>query len=328
MPASTSNNNTKKVTASSKTPEQREDQRTSKLKHDLSFIQGFEDIDGLNLDFDDYYGNLGELGFFNNRKFPKGPLTLDTNTTTALHFYDKSLQKTPIDPRQDVIHADLGVLTKLAKDGDNFNLQDFEALAADNIKQRTLRILSDPEEKYESELLARMKDRKKHILTNFATIRPLNQLLEYELMSLNIDTMVLNRMAKIQFLLEKQLYFHENKQRPQGKSFYAEIDLTAGADATRLDFREESKNKNVSTASTTFYKSFPQHNLMSISVYLISGTKIYLAPNEPDNSLDTFIPLTQSDGPYIYNGAPYFPIDSINIRADSDTCKVKIIGLY
>ena len=302
-------------------------QKKDLLKHELTFVNGFEDELGLEIDFDDYYNVLGDYGFFNNKKIPKrSPLASSVNTTTALHFYDKSLQKTPIDPRHDVIHPDLGKLAQLAKDGDFYNMQDFEALAAENIKQRTLRIFSDPDEKYESELLARMKDRKRHILENFSIIKPLNQSLEYSLMSLNIETMILNRLAKMQFLLEKQLFFHEKKQKPQGKTFYAEIDLTVGADATKLDFREESKNQNLSTASTTFYKSFPRHNLMFLAVYVLSGTRVYLAPNEDD--LSTYIPLTQSDGPYVYDGKPYFPIESLNVRADSDTSKVKIIGLY
>lgn len=313
-----------------KTIQQQIEQKKDLLKHDLSFISGFEDEIGFGIDFDDYYTNMGELGFFRNDKLPKNsPLTLSTDTTTALHFYDKSLQKTPIDPRQDVIHADLSKLAKEVKDGDAYNIQDFERLASDNIKQRTLRILSDPEEKYESELLARMKDRKRHILTNFEKIKPLNQLLEYNLMNLNIVTMNLNRQAKSQFLLEKLLYFHEERQKPRGKSFYAEINLTAKAEATRLDFRDEKDNKNVSTASTTFFKNFPQQNLMYLSVYVMSGTKVYLATNESDSSLDTYIPLTTSDGAYVYDGKPYHPIESINIRAnDADDCQVKIVGLY
>lgn len=313
-------------------PEQQQEryvkQRKDLLKHELTFVNGFEDELGMGIDFDDYYNIMGDYGFFNNKKLSKSPLTHNTNTTTALHFYDKSLKKTPIDLRHDVIHPDLGKLAQLAKDGDFYNIQDFETLAAENIKLRTLRILSDPDERYESELLTRMKDRKRHILENFSIIKPLNQSLEYALMSLNIETMILNRLAKMQFLLEKQLYFHEKKQRPQGRTFYAELDLTAGAEATRLDFREELKNKNVSTASTTFYKNFPQHNLMYLAVYCLTGTKIYLAPNMEDNDLSTYIPLTPSDGAYVYDGKPYFPIESLNIRADSDACTIKIIGLY
>jgi hypothetical protein len=302
------------------------EQKKDLLKHELSFVNGFEDELGLGIDFDDYYNILGDYGFFNNKKIPKSPLTLSTNTTTAVHFYDKSLQKTPIDPRHDVIHPDLGLLAQQAKDGNSYNIQDFEALAAENIKLRTLRILSDPEEKLESELLSRMRARKRELLEKFSTIKPLNQLLEYNLMNININTMLLNRLAKMQFLMEKQLFFHEQKQKPKGKTFYAELNLAAGAQATKIDFRDESKNQNISTASTTYYYSFPRQNLMFLSVYVKSGTRVFLAPNEDD--LATYIPLTESDGAYVYDGKPYFPVESLNIRADSDACVVKIIGLY
>lgn len=318
---------TKKNNVKTNPDPEREQQKKDLLKHELSFVNGFEDDLGLGVDFDDYYNVMGEYGFFNNKKIPKhAPLTHSTNTTTAVHFYDKSLQKTPIDPRHDVVHADLGLLAQQVKDGDGYNIQDFESLAAESIKLRTLRILSDPEEKLESELLSRMRERKGYLLDNFSTIKPLNQLLEYNLMNININTMNLNRLAKLQFLLEKQLFFHEKKQKPKGKTFYAELDLVAGAQATRIDFREESKNMNVSTDATTFYHSFPRQNLMFLSVTITDGTKVFLATNE--NDLTTYIPLTQSDGPYVYDGKPYFAVESLNIRADSDACKVTIMGLY
>lgn len=288
-------------------------------------IQGLRDTDGFPIFDEDYYGIMGAYGFYDNNKIPKPDelLTHDIDTTTALHFYDTSLKKTPIDPKA----VTTGGVGGSYKKSELYNDMDFSAFSTDRIKEKTHRILTDPARAYQAEALMNMRARKKILLENFKKIPPLNQLLEYTMMSLNVNTMLLERITDVLDYQEKQYVFEKQEAKPQGKNFYAELTLIKDTEATHIDFQNQKNNKNVPAVNTI--RDFPNHNLLSLTIAIVSGSgNVYFATNKSQNSLETTVKLVASDGPYLINANKHFVIESLNIRADTDDTVVKLIGLY
>lgn len=295
-------------------------------RHEFSFIQGMKTWDNIPIFDDDYYGYLGGvLGFYNAEKYPFfGPLTHDTNTTTALHFYDTSKQKTPIDIRLDVINPNLSQVAQDYTNADLYDVQDFAEASSKRIKEKTHRILNDPERKFQSQKLIDIQNLKGH-LHKRKHIPSIEKLVAYNSMLLDVNTLLLNRMTDILDYQEKSFMFNKYETKPLSQNFYAEMTLTDGAEATKLDFTDDSNNRNI--PSNAVIRDFPKHNLLSLQIIFDSGTNLYFATNKPTNSLETTVKLTSPPVPF--NIAPgQFSIKSVNIRASGADGVVRLIGLY
>lgn len=310
-----------------RTPKKKTDPIPDDKSHKaFSRVQGLRDIDGFPYMDDDYYGILGAYGFWPTDKIP-GPgqkLTQDSDTTTALHFYDTSLKNTPLDPKDDTITQHLGKIAQDYQEGEVYSTQDFGEASTERIKEKTHRILTDSTRAYQAEMLIRMRDRKAHLLRTFKEQKPLNMLLEYTMMTLNVNTMLLERITDVLDYQEKLYILNKEEKRPQGKQFYAEMTLINGAEPTHLDFLDENNYKNIPSGAVI--RDFPKHKLFSINVIMSSGTNVHLATNKPKNSNETTVTMTTAE-PYLMEPRD-FVIESINLRASGANAAVKVIGFY
>jgi hypothetical protein len=297
-------------------------------RHEFSLFEGFSDDAGNAVLNDDYYGYLLSLGYYKNDKYPKqGPWTHDLNTTTALHFTDTSKQKTPIDKRMDVVNQNLGEVAANFNSGNLYDVQDFSDVSAKRIKEKTYRILSDHDRKLQSQKLIDMQKVKGDLTDpiHSKNIHPLNKLIAYNSMLLDVNIMLLNRMTDVLDYQEKIHMFNKYETKPLGQNFYAEITLKAGDEAMKLDFTDSANNRNV-PASALLY-DFPKHNLLSLQIIFDSGTDLYFSTNKPTNSLETYMRLKTP--PQQYTMTPgQFSIKSVNLRASGSDASVRLLGLY
>lgn len=295
---------------------------------EFAFVQGFTDETGLPIDDDDYYGYLGSLNFYDAEKYPWfWPLGRDTNTTTAIRYYDTRYQKTPLDTAEDP-EPNLSKVALDNKEANLWNIQDFSETAAKRILEKTHRIQYDPDRRIQAQILSDIQKEKGRLLDPKIREHPLEVLLSYNEMNLKVNTMLLNRMTDILDYQEKQYTFSKYEVRPKGMQFYAEMTLTSGAPATKFDFTDDRYNLNVPT-NIVMYR-YPYHNLLSLLIIFESGTDLYYSTNEPNNSLDAFIKFDTTSLPARVSFTPgQFAISSLNLRADGGTNGfVKIIGLY
>lgn len=313
--------------ANIKTPPKKTDPIPDDKNHRyFKYLQGMRDMGDSPVMDDDYYGILGSLGFYDNTKIPRPDeiWAQDTDTTTALHFYDTSLKNVPIDRKDDTINLHLGKVAQDLQEGDLYNTQDFGEASTERIKEKTHRILTDPSRAYQSKMLIKMRERKKHLIETFDKQKPLNMLLEYTMMNLNVNTMLLERITDVLDYQEKIYVFQKDENKPQGKQFYAEMTLVSDAPVTHLDFLDENNYKNIPTIATI--KDFPKHKLMSLNVVVVSGTDVHIATNKAKNSDETTVKLSTTD-PFI--GDPgRFIYETLNLRATGGNAVIKIIGFY
>lgn len=289
-------------------------------------LQGLRDTEGFGIADDDYYGLLTALGFYDSKRPLTGEnYTHDTDTTTAMHYYDTTLKKVPIDKKDDTISMHLGKVAEDLKEGDLYAIQDFSEASTERIKEKTHRILTDPSRAYQSKMLNMMRDRKSYLLKNYSKQKPLNMLIEYTMMNLNVNTMLLERITDVLDYQEKLYMLEKIESKPQGKQFYAEMTLVNGDPVTHLDFTDESNYRNIPAVATI--KDFPKHKLLSLNVVMASGTNVHLATNEPVNSVKTTVAITPSD-PYIAGVEDKFVFESLNLRASGADAAIKIIGFY
>jgi hypothetical protein len=295
-------------------------------RHTLSFFEGFLDDTRFPILDGDYYAWLGAAGYYDNSRFPiDGPLTHDTNTTTALHYYDISKKKTPVDKRTDTINPNLSQVALDYSNAELYDVQDFATQAEKRIKEKTHRILNDPIRKIQSQALIDIQKVKGDIIKNKTTIAPLQQVILYNQMLLTVNTLLLERITDIVDLQEKLYMFNKYETKPLANNFYAEMTLVAGNDATKLDFTDSTNNKNIPATAKLY--DFPKHNLLSLQVIFDSGTDLYFATNKPANSLETTVKLTSP--PQQYTLTPgQFSIKSVNLRASGTDGTVRLIGLY
>ncbi len=296
-------------------------------RHLMSFFEGFMDETNFPIYDGDYYGWLGAAGYYDNSKYPiDGPLVHPTETTTALHYYDVSKKKTPVDKRLDTINPNLSQVALNYSNAELYDVQDFASAAEQRIREKTHRILNDPIRKFQSQALIDIQKVKGDILKQKNKISPLHQVLLYNQMMLTVNTLLLERITDIVDLQEKLYMFNKYETKPLANNFYAEMTLTAGAEATKLDFTDSSNNRNVPSNAVMY--DFPKHNLLSLQLVFDSGTDLYFATNKPTNSLETTVRLTGSL-PQQYTLAPgQFSIKSVNLRASGTDATVRLIGLY
>lgn len=295
-------------------------------RHLIAFYEGFLDETKFPILDGDYYGWLGAAGYYDNSKYPiDGPLVHPTETTTALHYYDMSKKKTPVDKRLDTINPNLSQVALDYSNAELYDVQDFAAKAEQRIREKTHRILNDPIRKFQSQALIDIQKVKGDIIKKKDSIAPLQQVLLYNQMLLTVNTLLLERLTDVVDLQEKIYMFNKYETKPLATNFYAEMTLTADAEATKLDFTDSSNNRNVPAGAKLF--DFPRHNLLSLQVIFDSGTDLYFATNKPVNSLETTVRLTSPPQPYTL--APgQFSIKSVNLRASGTDATVRLIGLY
>jgi hypothetical protein len=296
--------------------------------HEFSFVRGIRDETGFPIDNDDYYGQLGALGFYNDKYIPRyGPYTHDSNTTTAIHFNNTAYQKTPIDTREDS-EPNLSKVALDYKEANLYNIQDFSETSARRILEKTHRIHMDPDRRIQAQELINIQQEKAKLLDPKIKGHPLHRLLSYEEMILKINTLMLNRVTDMLDYLEKQYTFSKYELRPKGYSFYCEMTLKDSAQTTHFDFTDDKKNSNIPSNAVMF--RYPRHNLLSLQIIFDSGTNLYYSTNEPTNSIDAFVKLTNAVIPNQVTIAPgQQVIQSLNIRADGGTDGVvRMIGLY
>lgn len=296
--------------------------------HEFSFVRGIRDETGFPIDNDDYYGQLGALGFYNDKHIPKyGPYTHDVNTTTAIHFHNTAYQKTPIDMREDS-EPNLSKVALDYKEANLYNIQDFSETSARRILEKTHRIHTDPDRKIQAQELINIQQEKGRLLDPKLKDHPLYRLLSYNEMILKVLTLNLNRTTDMLDYLEKQYTFSKYELRPKGYSFYCELTLTNGAQATHFDFTDDTKNRNM-PSNAVMYR-YPRHNLLSLQIIFDGGTNLYYSTNEPTNSTDAFVKLTNAVIPNQVTIAPgQQVIQSLNIRADGGADGVvRLVGLF
>jgi hypothetical protein len=306
----------------------REEEGAENKQQELSLIQGIRDYSNFPIGNEDYYGQLGSLGFYNPDHYPRlEPLTHDISTTTALHMYDLVKKKTPIDRRVDVATTDLGRVARDYKNSDLYAIQDWATADIERIREKTHRIQSDPSRKLQSQSLIEISEARVKIskAAKLKKIPPLNQMIAYNQMLLNLTTMLLERTTDVLDYQEKIFTFNKYELKPLARNFYAELTLVDGAEATKFDFRDENNNKNIPSVNTIL--DFPKHNLLSLNIIFDSGTNIHFATNKSTNSLETTVKLTNA--PETYTITPgQFSIESLNIRASGANGTVRLIGLY
>lgn len=297
-------------------------------RHEFSFYQGITDEDNLALLNDDYYGYLGAMGFYNNKKLPRhSPLTFDSNTNTVLRFNDMSKQKTPIDKRKDV-EPHLGQVALDIKNSELYKVQDFSEESEKRTIEKTHRILNDPTRRLQAQKLIEIQQEKSRLLDPRLKMHPLERMITYNQMMLETNIILLDRITDVLDYQEKIYTFNKFEVRPYGINFYAEMTLKNGAKATKLDFQDDTKNLNVPSNATM--TDYPRHNLLSLQVIFDSGNQIYFATNKPSSSLETTVKLTNAVLPNTFTISPgQFSIKSLNIRADGGADGVvRLIGLY
>jgi hypothetical protein len=294
--------------------------------HEFSFIQGMTDDTGFPIDNDDYYGLMAAYGFIDSKLPQYGPYTHDTNTNTAIHFYNTAYQKTPIDLREDS-EPNLSKVALDYKEANLYNIQDFSETSAKRILEKTHRILTDPERKIQSQELIDIQREKGRLMTKNMHMHPIQKILSYNEMLLKVNTLTLNRITDMLDYLEKQYTFSKYELRPRGLTFYAEMTLPAGFASAHFDFTDDTKNKNVPSNASIF--RYPRHNLLSLQIIFDSGTNLYYSTNEPSNSLDAYVKLTNAVLP---NQVTIIPgqqvIQSLNVRADGSDAVIRMVGLY
>jgi hypothetical protein len=292
---------------------------------EFSLYEGFTDSTGFALLNDDYYGIMGALGFYDNTKLPKrGPLTHDTDTTTSLHYYDTSRKKTPIDKREDT-NLNLSQVAQDYSNSELYEIQDFSEASARRIKEKTHRILNDPIRKLQSQLLIDIQEMKGKLQDPRAKIHPIDKLVAYSSMLLNVNTILLERMTDVLDYQEKIFMFNKYETKPKAQLFYCEMTLTDGAEATKIDFSDAKYNLNIPLNAKIY--DFPSHNLLSLQIIFDSGTNLFISTNKPANSLETTLKLNSP--PQEYTVTPgQFSIKSLNMRAQGSDSVVRIIGLY
>lgn len=295
-------------------------------RHEFSFYRGYRDYGDFPVAEYDYYGILGSLGFFNPDKYPKNNvMTHDINTTTGLHYYDMSKQKTPIDARLDTITPNLGEIARDYKSAELYKIQDFESAAGDRIKEKTHRILSDPIRKYQSQMLIDIRNLKTAILKNEKKLTPMERLEAFNVMNLNVLTLMLERLTDVLDYQEKIYTYEKQEKKALGKNCYVQMTLVDGAEPTKIDFTDDSYTRNLPSGTTI--NDHPRHNLKSLTIYFDSGTDVYFSTNKPKNSLETTVKLSNPPMAYSMN-LDDFSIESINIRAQGANADVRILGLY
>ena len=313
------------ITESSINPKHKTEARHNK-RHQSSFFAGFTDWTGMPILDEDYYGWLGAAGYYDNTKYPiEGPLTHDTNTTTVLHYEDMSKKKTPLDKRVDTVHPNLSQVAINYQNAELYDVQDFGEAATQRIKEKTHRILNDPIRKFQAQTLIDIQKMKGELLKNKHKTPPLNQLIVYNQMLLNVNTLLLERITDLVDLQEKHLMYNKFETKPLSKNFYAEITLKNGDAPTKLDFVDPSNNRNVPT--TAYVSQSPNHNLLSLQIIFDTGTTLQFATNEPTNSLATTIKMINP--PNQYTLAPGgFSIRSVNLLALDADANIRLVGLF
>ena len=334
MPSSSSSSdNNKKISPMQKRQDQpgpvpidKKHEKYDNKRHEFSFLEGLMDDNRLALYNDDYYGMMGSLGFYDASHMPwYGPLTHDTDTTTALHYYDTSMKKTPIDKRIDVINPNLSQVQQDYTNADLYDVQDFAEASSKRIKEKTHRILNDPTRKFQSQKLINIQNIKGELLNPRKRISSLDKLVAYNAMVLDVNTLLLERLTDVLDYQEKAYMFNKYETKPLSQNFYAEMTLTDGAQATKLDFTDSSNNRNVPATATLL--DFPKHNLLSLQIIFDSGTNLFFATNKSTNSLETTVKMTSP--PQQYTITPgQFSIKSVNLRASGANGVVRLIGLY
>ena len=295
-------------------------------RHEFSFYRGYSDYNSFPIAEYDYYAILASLGKYNPDALPTADkvLTHDIPTTTALHFYDKSKQKTPIDARVDTVTPNLSEIADDYKRAELYNIQDFESAAVDRIKEKTHRILSDPIRKYQSQMVIDTRNLKSRVIKD-KTMPIAEKLMHFSVMNLNINTLLLERITDVLDYQEKIYTFEKQEKKALGKNFYVEMTLTDGAEATKIDFRDSSNNMNIPSGAEI--KDDPKHNLKNLTIYFDSGTNVHFSTNKPANSLETTVKLSNAPMAYTMD-LQDFSIESVNIRASGANASVRIIGLY
>ena len=294
-------------------------------RHDLSFFQGFRDTSsGVEIDSDDYYGLMGQYGFFDNTG-KKNPLTHSTDVSTVLQYYDTNLKNTPLDTRKEVAKVDVSKIAEDLKTGNYYSAQNFAENAAKTIAEKTHRVLTDPIRTFQSQILI---DIQNHLnrLRNLPHISATDKIMEFSSMMLTVNMLALERQTDLLDIMEKQLLFDKEESKPVGKTFYAEMTLTTNSEATRLDFVDPKNNKNVPGNASISIN--PNGALYYINLIFDSGDTLYFSTNEPANSIDTRAKLILP--PQTFNFAPNKKsLQSINLRAAGSTnANIRIIGLF
>ena len=298
---------------------------------EFSLVRGLTDPSGYPIDDDDWFGQKGLVqGLYDAQRYPfHWPLVHDTNTTTAIRFNDMAYQKTPLDTAEDS-EPNLSRVALDNKEANLWNIQDFSETSARRILEKTHRIQNDPDRKIQAQKLVNMQKEKGRLLDPTLIKHPLQRLISYNEMLLDTNIMLLNRMTDALDYLEKSYVFQKYEVRPKGLQFYCELTLHPGTPATKLNFQDDTYNRNV-PASTVMYR-YPYHNLLSLEIMIISGDQVYYATNEPNSQLDNYIKFdnTITPAPTAINFSPgQFVIESLNIRADGvNPAVIRLVGLY
>jgi uncharacterized protein YlaI len=292
---------------------------------ETSLFEGYSDINDVPIYNDDWYGNLLSLGFWNADGWTKsGPMTHDVNTTTVLHYYDTAKQKTPLDNRLETT-PNLAEIAKDFKQNELHDIQDWSNEAARAIQFKTHRIQNDPIRKFQAQVLIDIQTMKSRLKNPHNRIHPVDKMVTYNAMLLNVNTLLLERITDVLDYQEKIYMFNKYEDKPRGVQFYAELTLTDGNNATKFDFIDATKNKNVPNNSNLY--DYPYHKLFWLQVVMDSGTNIFLATNKPDNNLETTVKISSTATPYTMEPKS-FAIESLNIRAQGADATVRLFGLF
>lgn len=295
--------------------------------HQFSFVQGMTDWSGLPLEDDDFYGHQGARGMFNAEQYPfHWPLVHDTNTTTALRFYDMAYQKTPLDTAEET-EPNLSRIAQDIKESNLWSVQDFSETSSRRILEKQFRIRNDPDRKIQAQKLINMQKMKGHLLDPKLKTHPVDKLTSYNEMLLDTNIMLVNRLTDTLDYLEKTYMFEKYEKRAKGLNFFCELTLTSNAPATKINFTDDKFNLNVPVNAVMHH--YPYHNLRSLNIMIISGVNLYYSTNEPDNQLDTYVKFDPASPPTsIQLDFGSFDIWSLNLRADGGDAVVRLLGLF